>query len=112
MLQNNNLIKKNEINFIFKKGKSFNIKELGFKFIYNDLNINRYCIIINSKTVKKAVRRNKLKRQIKNILKTINFVFLKGIDVVIITRPEISEKKFLEIKRLIEYSFKRILSKK
>lgn len=85
-----NIIKKNyEINKVINNGKL--VKNRYF-YIYkdkNNTNIYRFAICI-SKKIGNAVVRNKVKRQLKDIIDKSNLVFKYNDDYVIIVRKEIN----------------------
>lgn len=94
-----NIIKKqNEINDIIKKGKLYKSK---YYYIYKkENNFNKYyrfCICV-SKKLGNAVKRNKLKRQTKDIIDKSKIIFKRNYDYVIILRKEISNISYDEIK--------------
>jgi ribonuclease P protein component len=66
MLKKNHTIRKQkEIKEIFKLGKTYKNKILLLKVKNNNLNKYRMTVVVSSKVVSKAVKRNKIKRQIK-----------------------------------------------
>lgn len=88
---------------IISKGQKFTMSGLTFYFLKkNDLNESRFGISIKKKSGN-AVYRNKLKRQIKNLLK-LNHEKIKNFDVVVI-----NYQKRLEP---IEYSDLELIFKK
>ncbi|MFA5420578.1 MAG: ribonuclease P protein component [Patescibacteria group bacterium] len=102
----NRLTKTKEIENVFKNGKRSYSNTLGFRFLKNQLEYNRFCVIISAKVSKKAVIRNKIKRQIRAVVETENKLMLQGFDFLIITNKEILDKDFLEVKESIKDSFK------
>ncbi|MBQ9023632.1 MAG: ribonuclease P protein component [Bacilli bacterium] len=93
-----NIIKKNyDINNIINKRNMIKNK---YFYIYKDNNsINNYRFAICvSKKIGNAVTRNKIKRQIKDILDKSNLVFKTNNDYVIIIRNEINNLNYKEIK--------------
>ena len=93
-----NIIKKNyDINSVID---SKNMIKNRYFYIYNkESNYNNYRFAICvSKKIGNAVRRNKVKRQIKDIIDKSNLVFKSNIDYVIIVRKEINNASFIEIK--------------
>ena len=80
-----------------KRGRPFFAKELGFKIIKNDLNKNRYGIVVNLKIDKRAVVRNKVRRRIREIIRLNDENFKQGFDVMILTRESIKGLKYKEI---------------
>ena len=99
------IISKNiEIEKIIKTGKKISNKYLLIFYKENKSNFNRYCISIGKK-LGNAVARNKIKRQIKDILMKNQLCFSK--DYVIIIRKDLislnyQEKREELIKKLKE----------
>ena len=88
---------------IISKGQKFTISGLTFYFLKkNDLNESKVGISIKKKTGN-AVYRNKLKRQIKNLLR-LNQEEIKSFDIVVINYQKRS--------RPIEYSELELIFKK
>lgn len=94
----NTLNKKKEFDQIFKTGRSFYCPILGLKVLKNNLNYNRYGIIIGLKVSKSAVTRNKIKRQIREIIRREFPQTESFYDIVIIVIKEIVDKDFLDIR--------------
>lgn len=104
----NRLTKKKDFEKVLKKGRGFRQKALFLKIIENNLPQSRFGVIVSKKTEKKAVGRNKIKRQIRDIVwKNINNA-KKGYDLVLIAQPEIKEKSFKEKLLIIDNAFKKI----
>lgn len=102
MLKQENRIRRDkEFDRVFKAGQSFYGKDLGFKLAKNDLKVSRFGILINTKVSKKAVVRNKIRRQLRAILYQKLPQILTGFDLVIIVLPQILDKKFEEIEKLL-----------
>lgn len=97
-----------EFDRAFKLGQSFYSRILGVKAVDNDLSINRFGILISTKVSKKAVIRNKIKRQIRAALHEEMPRLKIGKDLVIIVFPQILDKKFQEIKDFVILSLKKI----
>ena len=97
-MKKNNIIKKSfEINKVINSKNSYKNK---YFYIYKDINKEnkyRFAICV-SKKIGNAVKRNKIKRQIKDIIDKSNFLFQNDTDYVIILRKEISNLNYNEIK--------------
>ncbi|MFA4942132.1 MAG: ribonuclease P protein component [Patescibacteria group bacterium] len=104
----NRLSKNKDFDNVFQKGRS-NYKEiLGAKLTLNNLNYNRFGVLVGLKVSKKATVRNKIKRQIKTIIR-LNEPFLKkGYDCVIVVLPLILAKNYQEIEEYLKAVFKRL----
>ncbi len=94
----NTLSKKKDLDQIFKTGLSFYCSVLGLKYLPNTLGFNRLGIVIGLKVSKKAVIRNKIKRQIREIVKNDFPKTEISYDLVIIAIKGLETKNFLEIK--------------
>jgi len=92
------LTKTKDFSKTFKLGKSVYGKLLGVKAIANQQEKNRYGIIISAKVSKKSVVRNKLKRQLRAIIKSCESQLILGQDVAIIVLPKAAESGFAELK--------------
>ena len=96
------LQKDRDFESVFKKGKTLSDKFLFLKVKKNDLQVSRFGLIIGKKISNKAVIRNRLKRQLREIIKNNLFNIKPGFDIVIITKPEIINKNYQEIKNDLE----------
>lgn len=89
-----NIIKrKDEINEVIKNRKQ--VKNKYYYIYYKDNNYDKYrfCICV-SKKLGNAVNRNKIKRQVKDIIDKSNLVFKRNVDYVIIISKEINNIEF------------------
>jgi ribonuclease P protein component len=108
MLKKENRIGLNkEFDRAFKAGQSFYGKILGIKCVPNDRASNRFGILINTKVSKKAVIRNKIRRELREIIKKRLTSLKPGNDFVIIVFPLILDKNIQEIESEIDYSLKK-----
>ena len=98
----NRLRKKNDFDRVFKKGKSSYDKILGIKVLFNEQEENRYGVIVSTKISKKAVKRNRIKRQIREAVKALAPDLKKGLDLVVIALPGASDKDYWELKTSLE----------
>ena len=80
----NRLTKDNDFDRAFKSGRSSYGRLLGIKAINNNLNDNRFGTLVSLKVSKLAVERNKIKRQIRAIVKNEAPLFNGNYDVVIV----------------------------
>lgn len=94
-----------------KLGRGINDPLFLIKALPNNLKNSRFGIVVSNKVSKKATLRNRLKRQLRSLIFLNLSRFEKPLDVVIITRPEIKDKKYSEIKEKIFLALEK-LSKK
>jgi ribonuclease P protein component len=106
--KNNRITKDKEFERIFKKGKGKYSPILGIKAVDSDLENSRFGIIVSTKISKKAVERNKIKRQIREIIKKHLSNINSGKDIVIITLPKIKEANFEQIEKYVIFCLKNL----
>ena len=104
----NRLKKKKDFEKLFEEGKSFREKFLALKINKNSLNNNRFGFIVSKKVSKKAVMRNKIKRQLREIVRKEIDNYQKGFDIAIIALPGIESKSFEEMSQALECVLKKI----
>lgn len=108
MLKKENRISLNkDFDRVFKTGQSFYGKILGFKLAKNNTKVSRFGIIISAKISKKAVVRNRIKRQLREIIQSELPNLKKGQDLVLIAFPLILDKNFEELKKILKKAFER-----
>lgn len=96
-----NIIKrKDEINEIIKNKKQIKNKYYYIYYKENNYDKYRFCICV-SKKLGNAVNRNKIKRQVKDIIDKSNLVFKRNVDYVIIISKEINNINFEERKKYL-----------
>lgn len=109
MLAKNNRIRLDkEFDRVFKTGQSFYGKVLGLKVSPNTLGFTRFGIMVSLKVSKKAVIRNKVKRQIRSVISKELPALKTNKDVVIITFPLILDKKFKEIELVLKNGLEKL----
>ncbi len=97
------LKQKKDFERVAKFGRPFFVKELGFKIIKNNLDKNRYGIVVPLVIDKHATVRNKLRRRIKETIRLYNSKLKQGFDLMFLVRESVKELKYKEMgKRLTE----------
>lgn len=100
------LVKKKDCEKVWRYGRSFFKEEIGFKALKNNLSISRFGFVVGTKVSKKAVQRNKIKRQLREIIRLKIKSIKTGYDFLIIALPKILEKNYWEINEIVEISLK------
>jgi len=92
------LTKPEQYVLIYKEGRSWVSSLMVMKVLPNGLSLSRYGFSV-SKRVGKAVTRNKVKRRLREILRTMPLK--SGWDVVFIARPAAATDDFVGLKRAV-----------
>lgn len=95
------LNKNKEFDQVFQAGHSFFGIFLGIKALKNEKNTNKFGVLVGLKISKLAVKRNLVKRRIKSVLEKENKNLKQGYNIVVITKPEIINQNYQEIKEEI-----------
>jgi ribonuclease P protein component len=111
MLSKQNRLERSEYDLVFKKGRRIRGKNFSLIILpsENKNEPSQIGIIVTKKVFKKAVDRNKLKRQIRN---TVNRFILKtltsGQKIVVMAFPAPKPEKYQEIKEDLIILFSKI----
>jgi ribonuclease P protein component len=102
LISKNRLRKKSDINNVFKKGKTLTGNFIFLRIAKNNSNVNRFAFVVSSKVSKKSVLRNRIKRQLREIIKKNIFKIKPGFDFILIAKPQIINQQFKEIEKEID----------
>ena len=91
---------------IFQTGKTITGRFVFLKTKKTKNRSCRLCFVVSSKVSKKAVERNKIKRRLREIIRSAYSELAQGYDIVIIAKKEILSKNFTEIKEDITKTLK------
>lgn len=86
---------------IWKRGRSFYTEILGFKILENGRAVSRFGIVVGTKISKLATVRNRIKRQIREIIQEKIKKTAPGYDIVISVLPAALGKNYDELKKNI-----------
>ncbi|OGM89657.1 ribonuclease P protein component, partial [Candidatus Wolfebacteria bacterium RBG_13_41_7] len=78
------LVKQKDFDRTYRRGRTINHPDLMIKVVDNDKTINRFGIVVSNKIDKRATVRNRIKRQIRAILKKKEKEILPGHDLVLV----------------------------
>lgn len=91
-----------DFNSIFEKGLVQRSPFFSLRFLENNLFVSRFGIVISTKIDKRAVYRNYLKRQIREIIRLNLNKIKKGFDIVlIVNKKEILKLNYNELQKEI-----------
>lgn len=109
MLPRQNRLKKTkDFERVFKQGLFINDKFIAFKAARNGLDVTRFGFVVSKKISKKAVIRNKIKRWLRAAVLPGLKDIKPGFDIAVMTKPEILNSNFKEIKSIIQLLISRI----
>lgn len=92
----NRLRKQTEVQDVVKKGKSVFDPVCGIKFLKNNLEESRFTVVVGTKVHKGAVRRNRVKRQYREIVRLHLNNIKKGFDIVFLTSAQALDLTYLQ----------------
>ncbi len=98
----NRLRKEKDIQALFANGKSVFGMFVGLKMKKNTFDQSRFTVVVGTKISKKAVVRNRLKRQIRAIVHEKIEDLASGYDVAFLVKKEIVGKTFEELQSDVE----------
>jgi len=109
MLRKKHRLNKNkQFNRLWRLGRSSYGPNLGLKTLVNNLPLSRFAVLVSKKVSKRAVVRNRLKRQLREIIR-LDWLNLTGYDVVIIVLPAAANKNFVALKEELKSLFTRLI---
>lgn len=105
LLAQNRLKAEKDFRRVLKFGRGFYSPNLRLKLAKNNLGVSRFGFVIGLKLSKKATIRNRLKRQVREIvrLKLKNGLIKPGFDVAINFSPGLIGQKYEGIKGEVDY---------
>ena len=107
--KNQRITDKKDFDLIFKKGRKAYSPFFGVRTIPNNLDIQRFAVLVSKKVSKKAVKRNRIKRVIREAIKTNASLFPENTDTVLYVTPkalnitlDTAQKEVLKIAKSLE----------
>lgn len=93
---------------VYRGGKTLNTAFFRIKTMTNDLPHPRFGIVVSNVLIKKAVERNRKKRQIRAALSRLSAHVLPGYDIVLLAQPPVVKSTVAEIEYDLRVSFEKI----
>lgn len=101
---------KRDFERVFNSGRSVQGKLFRLKFLKNNLNFNRFAVVVSSKVSKKAVIRNKIRRRAWATISNLDPILNGSADIVLVALADAGRADFLMIKNEIKFFVTRRLS--
>ena len=96
-----------DIKALFANGKSVFDAATGLKWRKNNLKESRFAISVGVKVSKSAVRRNRIRRQLRSMIEARLPGLAPGHDVIVIVRPAAANLKRAELERHLVSALKK-----
>jgi len=103
----NRLKKKKDFESVFKNGHGCKEGCLYLKIAKNNLEPSRFAFVIGTKFSKSAVKRNKIKRWLRELVRVNLQVIERGLDCVVVVLPGFKAENFQEAEDLVGKLFKK-----
>ncbi len=105
MKQKYRLRRSNDFQRVRQRGKSYASPIMVLAFLRNELDHNRFGFVVN-KRLGNAVKRNKIKRRMREATRVRMLQIKPGFDIVFIARKHINQATFTEIEQSLEHLLK------
>ncbi|WP_408624356.1 ribonuclease P protein component [Celerinatantimonas yamalensis] len=93
---------------VFNQPTRIGTPQLTFLAVANQLSHPRLGLAISKKSDKRAVARNRIKRHIRESFR-LNQQQLPGLDIVVISKPGVSQLSDADLNKMLEKSWRRLL---
>jgi ribonuclease P protein component len=110
MLTKTQRLSKQQVQYLLKKGNYFSNSYLGIKFLTNKVQINRFSVIISKKTLASAVDRNKIRRQLYEIIRQNPLDLPNQFDCLIMVKPPLIQLPSDQIQKILLESLQKYFS--
>jgi len=101
MIPQRNRLEKSRVEHILKKGTRKSGKLFNLKYLPSPTQQSRFSVIVSLKVTPKAALRNRLRRQIYELIRTIEIRPKNPLDIILITKPDITSLSFEELNKVI-----------
>ncbi|MDD4995130.1 MAG: ribonuclease P protein component [Patescibacteria group bacterium] len=101
------LRKKLDIEAVLKRGRSAYTPNISVRLAKNQLGVSRFAFVAGLKVSKSAVKRNRVRRQLREIVRKHLGAIAAGYDVMVMTKPAILQLKFGEMEKELLGLFKK-----
>lgn len=103
----NRLTKKKDLELVLNRGHRSFARDLGLKFISNNLDHSRFTVIVSNKISKKAVERNQIKRRLREILRLAAPNLVENLDLIVLTKDSVKNLNYQGLEEQIYYCLNR-----
>jgi ribonuclease P protein component len=97
----NRLSKQEDFKGVFSQRKTKHSHRLVIKKKSNNLPFSRFSVIISARVIKGAVGRNRLRRQLNEILRLHLNRIKKSFDIILVVKSGLVDQKYNEIEKIL-----------
>ena len=97
----NRLKKQKDFDRVFHQGKGYKEKEIFIKVLKKEAPDLRFGFVVSKKVSNRAVKRNRLKRRLREIVRSFLPHIKQGYDIVIIALPGAERYNFWELQEIV-----------
>ncbi|MBI4359385.1 MAG: ribonuclease P protein component [Candidatus Nealsonbacteria bacterium] len=101
------LRQKRDFAHVLKNGRSQNNQFLSIKFVGNDHSFSRFGFLASKKTFNRASQRNRIKRKLREAMRSNLFLVKPGWDLVLSARKDLEKKDLREAAEMILFFLKK-----
>ena len=101
------LKRERDIERLFKKGNKSYADLCMIRFLPNNEELSRFVVAVGKKVSKKAVRRNRIRRQLSELIRLSLDSIEPGYDVAVLVSPKAAEAEFAELESSLFSAFKK-----
>ena len=107
MIKTQTIKKNSDFLRVYKKGRFYVGKFIVLYILANNLNVNRLGIAV-SKKIGKSVRRNRIRRLIRESYRALECSLKDGLDFIIVARASEEMPEFSDVKKELRFLMKRL----
>jgi ribonuclease P protein component len=108
MLPKTQRLTRNRIESLLKKGRKSGTNFFTVKYLVNNRASSRFCIVVSTKIYPKAVDRNRLRRQIYEILRLHPRLPPTPSDLIVIAKAPLTKLKFQDLAQTFIHSLQNL----
>jgi len=102
------LTKTKDIERVLKRGRGTGSAKISVKLAKNKLKHSRFAFVVGIKVAKSAVKRNRIRRQMREAVRLHLDDIKQGYDVMVMARPKAVELDYQELEKEILRIFKKL----
>jgi ribonuclease P protein component len=97
-----------DVTRVLRKGRAVFTNLLIVKALGNDLGVVRTAVVVSTKVHKRAVKRNLIKRRVREVLQKLIPNIKIGVDMVVTAQPEAVDRSQADLGAALEYCLKKM----